>query len=252
MSETTAILAEDEPILRQQLAKQLAELWPELAIIAEADNGERALELANRLRPDCLFLDIRMPGLSGLEVAAALAWPTQVVFITAYDQYAVPAFEHEAVDYLLKPVTSARLRQTVTRLQRRLASATPAAPLHALVEQLQAALPSTTHYLRWFKVSKGEEVRLIAVEQVNLLQAEDKYITLHTQEGAFLLRKSLTALEGELEPDAFWRISRSTIVRVAAIERAQRQLSGGYLLQVAGLAKGVKVSRAYAHLFNQS
>ncbi|NTV14532.1 MAG: response regulator transcription factor [Desulfobulbaceae bacterium] len=251
MFEPRAIIADDEELIRADLRRKLARLWPELVIVGEATSGDQALEMAERLHPEICFLDIRMPGLSGLEVGRRLADSCRVVFITAFDQYAVEAFQQAAVDYLLKPVSEERLGDTVQRLKRHAPGAGEARV--AAIDQLLAALSreKVCQPLAWLKVQDGEAVKLIAVAEVFYFQAEDKYTTVVTGTGEWLIRKSIKELAAELDGERFWRIHRGTIVNVARIEAASRNFSGVYSLKLKGLVRTLTVSRGYAHLFKQ-
>jgi DNA-binding LytR/AlgR family response regulator len=249
MTAPTALIADDEAPLRTHLRRRLAALWPELTLCGEAANGVEALELLAVHRPDVAFLDIRMPGLTGLEVAARLTQPCHIVFITAYEQYALAAFEHEAVDYLHKPVTEQRLRGTIERLKRHLAG--PAPDLHALLGALRGALERDSSYLRWIRVAQGDEIRLISADEVLCFQAQDKYTVVTTPDGEWLIRAPVKELEAALDPRRFWRVHRSTLVRVDAIERVTRDFRGRLLLSLRGQRDPLAVSRAYAHRFRQ-
>jgi DNA-binding LytR/AlgR family response regulator len=245
----TALIADDEAPLRRYLRGKLAALWPELRICAEAANGEDALALLAEHRPQLAFLDIRMPGPTGLEVAARTPVPCRFVFITAYAEYAVAAFEQEAVDYLLKPVTDARLQETVSRLKRKLADPPP--DLSAILEGLRRAIDPAPAFLHWIKVGEGDEIRLIAPEDVLYFQAQDKYTRVVTREQEWVIRVPIKSLEESLDPQAFWRVHRNTLVRVQAIERVTRDFRGQYLLSLRGGKEPLAVSRNYAHLFKQ-
>ncbi|HEV8694013.1 MAG TPA: LytTR family DNA-binding domain-containing protein, partial [Lysobacter sp.] len=216
----TAIIAEDEALLRAALLDQLRDAWPQLQIVAECEDGASALEAIDEHKPEVAFLDIRMPGLTGLEVAAAAttASPqTQIVFVTAYDQYAIDAFERGAIDYLLKPIAPERLAATVQRLQARVAAgATDAAALAALLERLGATLPraSAQPPLTWITASAGRETRLILVDDVAYFRADNKYTTVMTAEGEALLRTPIRELLAVLDPNTFKQIHRSTIVNL--------------------------------------
>lgn len=250
----TAIIAEDEPALRRHLRERLLALWPGLMIAGEAADGITALALIAGARPDVAFLDIRMPGLSGLEVARRAPAGTRVVFVTAYDQYAVDAFEQAAVDYLLKPVSDERLAATLARLRERLpAAAHDLAARVAQLEQLMAQLasPPVPAYLGWLRVGLGEEVRLVPVEEVIYFRAEDKYTTVVTGAGEHLIRTSIKQLEDELDPRLFWRVHRAIIVNSRRIERVSRTFAGGRELHLKDRPERLPVSRAYSHLFRQ-
>lgn len=242
-----ALIAEDEPLPREQLRGRLRSAWPELAVCAEAENGEDALRLFEQHRPDIVLLDIQMPVLSGIDVARRLSGRAHVVFVTAFDQYAVQAFEGGAVDYLLKPVQPERIALTVARLKERLGSAP--APLDALLDQLSARL--RTSYLRWIRASLGTTLKLIAVADVVYFQSEDKYTKVLTAEGEGLIKKTITELQGELDPEQFWQVHRSTIVNLQAIASVGRDYRDQPLIKLKGRNETLTVSRTYAHLFKQ-
>lgn len=251
----TALIADDEPHLAAHLAQRLADLWPELDIVASAANGLEALERIEALHPDIAFLDIRMPGLSGLEVARRLSRPCRIVFVTAYDQYAVEAFEREAVDYLLKPVSDERLAQAIARLRSSLAEA-PAALPEALLSQLQgllagAAPGAKAAPLRWIKAQVGQAVRLLAVDEICYFQATDKYTAVYTKDAELLIRTTIKELAGQLDPEQFWQIHRGTLVNARQIAAAKHDALGRVSLQLKERPETLAVSRGYAHLFRQ-
>ena len=243
----TALVAEDEATLRQQLVEQLGQLWPELTIVAEAADGISALRLMAEHRPDILFLDIQMPGATGLEVARQVNGRSRVVFVTAYDEHAVAAFEQGAIDYVLKPISAARLFTTVTRLKERLG--TPPPRLDGL---LAAAAPQAQkNWLRWINASVGQNVRLITVDEIAYFQADNKYTRVVTGDGEALIRKPLKELAEELDPGQFWQIHRSTMVNVAAVAGVARDFRGRMLLKLKGRGETLQVSDSYTHLFRQ-
>jgi DNA-binding LytR/AlgR family response regulator len=249
-----AVIADDEKELRTYLKSLLAETWPDLVINGEAENGQEALELVEAKRPQVVFLDIRMPGLSGLEVARKIAGLCRVVFITAYDQYAVEAFEREAVDYLLKPVSKQRLLQTVQRLKKQMdVSVDPPAGLAEFVEQILAKLRAKTtgDFLQWIRVQIQDSVHVIPVGEVDYFQAKDKYTLVITKEGESLIRKSIKELILELDPNLFWQIHRSFIVNVSKIEQVSRSFTGRGILRLKERPELLTVSRNYLHLFKQ-
>jgi DNA-binding LytR/AlgR family response regulator len=246
----TAIIAEDEPILREQLQAKLAKLWPELEVLAAVGDGAAALEALEERAPDFMFLDIRMPEKSGLDVAHALAGRCHVVFVTAYEQYAVEAFEVNAVDYLLKPVDEARLAAAVERLKARLAQAPP--DLAGLLEALAArARPEPARFLQWLQVQERDDLLLVGVDELELLQSADKYTLAITPQAEWVIRTPLNELEARLDPDRFWRVHRNAIVRVAAIARVRRDEAGQLTLHLRSGARTVKVSRLHAQRFKQ-
>jgi DNA-binding LytR/AlgR family response regulator len=262
MSRPTALIAEDEPLLAEALRTDLARLWPELQVVALAGDGQQALEQALALRPTLCFLDIRMPGLSGLEAARALAedWPDGphfplLVFVTAYDHYALQAFDAQAVDYLLKPVDSARLAACVARLQRTLATRQGAAQeLRASVEQLRALLGAAPTAgamprLEVIQAQVGATVHMVPVSEVLYFEAADKYLRVVTAEREHLIRMSLRELLPQLDPQAFWQVHRGTVVQARCIASARRDESGKAFLSLKGRSETLTVSRLYAHLF---
>ena len=254
MKPFSAVIADDEAALRSWLKRRLTAIWPELVIRGEAENGIQALELIRALAPDIVFLDIRMPGLSGLEVAAQLAGTCRIVFVSAYDQYAVEAFEQAAVDYLLKPITPERLEKTVHRLRQGASPPTmPLPDLAALLEGLiqRGRTTSGDETLQWIRVSRGETVQLIPVADVYFFQARDKYTAVLTREEEFLIRKPVRELAGELDPQRFWQIHRATIVNVACIRQVSRSMTGRFVLKLKDLPDVLTVSRTYTHLFKQ-
>ena len=253
MSTPTAIIAEDEATLRGQLVEQLGQLWPELAIVGEAADGVQALRLLDEHRPDVLFLDIQMPGATGLEVARQASGRCHVVFVTAYDQHAVAAFDQGAVDYVLKPVSAARLFTAVSRLKQRLGS--PPARLEATLNGLGgggASQPATTRqYLRWINASVGQNVKLITVDEISYFQADNKYTRVVTGEGEALIRKPLKELVEELDPNQFWQIHRSTLVNAISIAGVTRDFRGRMLVKLKSRPETLLVSDSYTHLFRQ-
>jgi DNA-binding LytR/AlgR family response regulator len=254
MSPIRAIIADDEEQLRKHLRSQLAEVWSDLTICGEARNGQEALALIEQYRPDVAFLDIRMPGLSGIEVAKKIAGSCWAVFVTAYDQYAVEAFEHAAIDYLLKPVTHERLERTVKRLREQIAvSHKPPPEVSEIIERLMASLSQrqTQQFLQFVRVQKGDGIRLIPVEEVYYFKAGDKYTIVITQEGESLIRKPIKELADELDPERFWRIHRGTIVNVHYIARVSRSVTGRGVVRLKGRPESLLVSRQYIHLFKQ-
>jgi DNA-binding LytR/AlgR family response regulator len=257
---TRAIIAEDEPILAATLAATLHRLWPELEIVAICSNGQDAVRQALALRPEILFLDIKMPGQSGLEAAEELAelWDEgtsfpQVVFVTAYDQYAVRAFEHAAADYVLKPVVDARLAKTVARLRERVASGDPVADLSRLLAQVGDLLPAAPPQprLEIIRAAVGNTVRLIPVAEVAYFQAVDKYVNVVTQDAEALIRLSLKELAPQLDPGRFCQVHRSTIVNMACVASASRDDAGRLLLSLRNRPEQLRVSVLYSHLFRQ-
>ena len=250
----TALIADDEAPMRDQLRARLATVWPALQIVAEAANGVDAVALAGQHRPDIAFLDIRMPGMSGIEAARHLYDRCHIVFVTAYDQYALDAFEQGALDYLLKPVTAERLATTCERLRQRLAKApqdigAQLAHLGALLQQ-QGTAPQRS-YLRWIQAQVGNGLRMVSTREVLFFQSDDKYTRVQTATAELLIRKTLKELADELDPDEFWRIHRSTLVRVDAIQEVTRDLRGRQMVKLRNYPHALEVSRNHAHLFQQ-
>jgi DNA-binding LytR/AlgR family response regulator len=247
-----ALIADDEVRLAEHLRARLAELWPELEVLPLAANGVEALRAINEDEPDVAFLDIRMPGLTGLELAGRIDTNTHVVFVTAFDQYAVEAFDRDAVDYLLKPVGDERLAKCIERLQRKLAGAEEPPALDAVLARLAAALPgAASGRLRWVRALKGEVVQQIAVDDVLYFQASDKYTCVYTREGESLIRMPLAELAAQLDPELFWQVHRSTLVNMNEVASTRRDLGGRVFVRLRDGATELAVSRAYAHLFKQ-
>jgi DNA-binding LytR/AlgR family response regulator len=247
-----ALIADDEPELAKYLQAKLMALWPELKTIALAPNGIEALRIINDENPDIAFLDVKMPGLTGLEVAQRIDGLTRVVFVTAYDQYAVNAFEYEAVDYLLKPVTDERLIKCIARLKQQLANNEAPPEMSALLQKLAGIVPKAGEgFLRWIRASAGANVRLIPAEEVLYFQAADKYTAVITKEGEALIRLSIKELTDQLDPQQFWQIHRGTIVNVQHIANTTRDDAGHVLVKIKSHSQTLQVSRAYAHLFKQ-
>lgn len=251
---TTAVIADDERLMREQLRARLAEVWPELEIVAEAKNGQEAVDFVRALRPELVFLDIRMPGKTGLEAAREIGEVCHVVFISAYDEYAVQAFEGGAVDYLLKPAERDRLAVTVARLKKRLGS--KPADLGALLERLAAKLDGAEprgprKYLQWIQASIGQQIRMIPVDEVLFFTSDEKYTRVQTESYEALIRKPIKELVQELDPERFWQIHRATIVNVSAISGVVRDFRGRQSVQVKGYTGKLEVSRNFTHLFKQ-
>ena len=255
MKSASALIADDEPLLRERLRSHLAVLWPALTVIADARNGAEALELFELHQPDIVFLDIRMPGLDGIATARALARRAQLVFVTAYDQYALQAFEQGAIDYLVKPVDPARLADTVQRLQRQLAGPSREAQgLDAVLAQLASRLgqrAAPPAWLQWIKASVGSSVRLIPVEQVRYLRAEEKYTLVAWDEGEALIRKSIKELGEALDPARFVQTHRAVIVNLAYVSVVTRGMNETAELHLRGSSETLPVSRSYLHHFRQ-
>ena len=252
MIEITAILAEDEAPLRNALRAMLQDVWPELRIVAECEDGIAAMEAIAAHRPTLAFLDIRMPGVSGLDVArAAVAAKSLVVFTTAYDEYAVRAFEAGAADYLLKPLQPERLQRALERVRERLRTA--AAPDDDAMRQIDiietGLRPSGSRLIRWISAAVGDSVRMIGIEEVVYFQAQDKYVRVVTTGAEALIRTPIKDLLAGLDPDAFWQVHRGVVVRVSAIDRVRKDAFGKSTLQLRGRDDALPVSAAFLHRF---
>jgi DNA-binding LytR/AlgR family response regulator len=265
-----AVIADDERLMRDQLRARLAEVWPELQIAGEAKNGLEAVELVQQLRPDIVFLDIRMPGLTGVDAARQIAQLPpregheddllpEIVFITAYDQYAVEAFEQGVADYVLKPAERERLQLTVERIRKRLAArrgeggadVPQSAPLQQLLHQLAARMNpgGAPQYLQWIQATVGQAIQMIAVEDVLFFVSDEKYTRVQTAQVEALIRKPIKELVDELDPRLFWQIHRSTLVNVKAIAGVTRDFRGRQIVSVRGHPEKLEVSRSYTGLF---
>jgi len=242
---TTALIAEDEPLLAAEIREELARLWPELVVCAVVHDGHEALREIEHHQPQVLFLDVKMPGLTGIEVARVMGTRAHVVFITAFDEYAVQAFEEGAVDYLLKPLDPARLARALQRVKERLSR--PPADLSGLLEHLQRG-PAVDR-LRWITVLHGRDVQLITVEDVCYFRADNKYIAVVTAEGESLITTPLKELIERLDPAVFWQIHRGVIVNINAVKSVRRALAGHLELRMKQRTETLRVSAAYAHLF---
>ena len=250
----TAIIADDERLMREQLRTRLAEVWPELQVLAEARNGEEAVAAVKAHQPDLAVLDIRMPGMTGIEAARAIGDACHIVFITAYNEYAVDAFEHGAVDYVLKPAERERLEITVARLKKRLG--TKPNDLGELLAKLSARLDGSAGGtgrapLQWIQASVGQQLRMIPVGDVLFFTSDEKDTRVQTDGFEALIRKPIKELVEELDPEQFWQIHRSTIVNAKAIAGITRDFRGRQLVLVKGSNEKLEVSRNYTHLFKQ-
>jgi DNA-binding LytR/AlgR family response regulator len=250
----TAIIADDERLMREQLRARLTEVWPDLQVLAEAKNGEEAVAAVQDHRPDLAFLDIRMPGMTGIEAARHIGDACHVVFITAHNEYAVDAFEHGAIDYVLKPAEAERLAITVARLKQRLGS--KPSDLGALLTQLTAKLESAggaaqRNRLQWIQASVGQQLRLIPTAEILFFTSDEKYTRVQTESFEALIRKPIKELIDELDPEQFWQIHRSTIVNAKAIAGVTRDFRGRQLVLIKGHTEKLEVSRNYTHLFKQ-
>jgi DNA-binding LytR/AlgR family response regulator len=252
-SAVTAVIADDERLMREQIVDRLKEAWPELLIVGEASNGREAVAMVHRLEPDIVFLDISMPEMDGIQAAQALAGQAHVVFVTAFDQYAIRAFEHGAVDYLLKPGDPERVALTCQRLRARLQQKPD--PMSDLLEQLSQRVGGgglkAREYLRWVQASVGANIRMIPTSDILFFRAEDKYTRVQTEGFEALIRKPIKELIDELDPDEFWQIHRATLVRVDAVEQVSRNLRGRQIVHVKGSKEKLEVSRSFNHLFKQ-
>ncbi len=246
---TRAIVAEDESVLRIELGEMLACVWPELQVVALVGDGLEAVRAIEKHAPDVLFLDIQMPGICGLDVARAASGRCHVVFVTAYDQHAVAAFEQGAIDYVMKPITAARLCTACNRVKQRLTLAPP--NLEQLLKALADLRANAKPYLRWINASKGAEVQILAADDICYFQSDAKYTRVVTPSTEMLLRKSLKELHDELDPTLFWQIHRGTIVNLNAVGSVVRDASGRVVLKLKQRREMLSVSEAFAHLFRQ-
>ncbi len=246
-----ALIADDEAHLAEHLRARLAALWPELEVLPLAANGVEALAAINEDAPEVAFLDIRMPGLTGLELAARIEGGTHVVFVTAFDQYAVEAFDRDAVNYVLKPVTDERLARCIERLRAKIESAERPPALTHVLARLAKLAPAGGARLRWVRALKGEVVHQIPVDSVLYFQAQDKYTCVVTREGESLIRMPLSELAEQLDAEVFWQVHRSTLVNMDAVASTRRDLSGRVFVRLKDGGVELAVSRAFAHLFKQ-
>jgi DNA-binding LytR/AlgR family response regulator len=249
----TAVVADDERLMREQLVDRLKEAWPELMIVGEAANGREAVAMVQSLEPDVVFLDISMPEMDGIKAAQVLAGQVHVVFVTAYDQYAIKAFDHGAVDYLLKPVEPERVVLTCRRLRERLEHKPD--PMNELLERLSQRLGTEglkpRDYMRWIQASVGPNLRMIPTSEILFFRAEDKYTRVQTAGFEALIRKPIKELIDELDPNEFWQIHRATVVRVDAVAQVSRNFRGKQVVHVKGRDDKLEVSRSFAHRFKQ-
>ena len=249
----TAVVVDDERLMREQIAGRLKEAWPELIIVGEAGNGREAIVMVQSLEPDIVFLDINMPEMDGIKAAQALAGKAHLVFVTAYDQYAVRAFDQGAVDYLLKPVEPERVALACRRLRERLEQKPD--PMNELLAELSQRFGSTGikphEYMRWVQASVGANIRMIPTSEILFFRAEDKYTRVQTGNFEALIRKPIKELLEELDPKEFWQIHRATVVRVDAIAQVSRNLRGKQVVHLKGSDEKLEVSRSFNHLFRQ-
>ncbi len=255
MTPTTALIADDEPLLRERLAGHLARLWPQLQVVAQARNGREALELFDQHQPQVVFLDVHMPGLTGIDAARGIAGRAEIVFVTAYEQYALQAFEQGALDYLVKPFDNTRLAETVQRLQRRLSvAAAPGAVPDDLFDRLAAELRSRAtprNHLQWIKASVGPSLRLIPVAEVAYLRSDEKYTLVAWQGGEALIRRTIRELADELDPEVFVQIHRSAIVNLHHVSQVVRGNNETADVHLRDRREVLPVSRSYLHVFRQ-
>ncbi|MBR7800607.1 LytR/AlgR family response regulator transcription factor [Undibacterium fentianense] len=280
MNKITAMLVDDEAPMRAHLRRQLQKIWPDLMIVSEAANSFIAFDEAQRYEPNIIFLDIRMPGKNGLEAAMQLAEKALIVFVTAYDEYAIQAFEQGALDYLLKPIDTDRLQKTCLRLQQRIQEKkysipSSSSPTHSnaaskislpnqsekndlesehikqVLQHLIQHQTSRKDYLRWIQASVGNSLRMISTKEILYFKSDEKYTLVQTEHAEYLIRKTLKELEDELDPREFWRIHRSSLVRVSAIAEITRDIRGRHLLGLKNYSEKLEVSRNHTHLFQQ-
>jgi DNA-binding LytR/AlgR family response regulator len=245
----TALIAEDEPLLAEELKDSLARLWPELSVVGQARDGVEAVRLVDEHRPDVMFLDIQMPGMTGLDVAKQLGTRAHVVFVTAFDQHAVTAFEQGAVDYVLKPVSLPRLATAVSRVKERLGRAP--ADLSGLLRELAVQRAEGRNYLRWVNASVGQTIKLITVEEICYFKADSKYTLVVTANAESLIKKPIKELCDELDPAQFWQIHRSTLVNVSYVAGVTRDYRGHLQVKLKQRNESLPVSESYTHLFRQ-
>jgi DNA-binding LytR/AlgR family response regulator len=249
----TAVVADDERLMREQLIARVKEAWPELMIVGEASNGREAVAMVRNLEPDIVFLDISMPGMDGIQAAQALSGQVHVVFVTAHDQYAIRAFEHGAVDYVLKPAEQDRVALTCQRLRARLKQQPE--PMNELLAQLSQRLGAgglkPREFMRWVQASVGANLRMIPTSDILFFRAADKYTRVQTEGFEALIRTPIKELIDELDPAEFWQIHRATLVRVDAIAHVSRNFQGQQVVHVKGSEEKLEVSRTFHHLFKQ-
>ena len=249
MHRPSAILAEDEPLLAAEMQEILVALWPELDIVGIAPDGIAALHLIEKHKPDFVFLDIEMPRMNGLQVARQVGDRAHIVFVTAFDQHAVSAFEAGALDYVLKPASTERLAATVQRLKSR--AGTAPVDLSQFLDHLSSAPRNGKKHLQWINAARGSTMRLITVDEICYFKADHKYTLVVTADSESLIKKTIRDLQEELDPDSFWQIHRSTVVNVNTIESVVRDDRGGMQLKVKRRPEMLQVSEAYGHLFKQ-
>jgi DNA-binding LytR/AlgR family response regulator len=257
MKPAQALIADDEPLLRDRLRGHLGRLWPELVVVAEARNGREAIELFEIHLPQVAFIDVHMPGIGGIDAARAIARRAEIVFVTAHEQYAVQAFQHGALDYVVKPFDEARLADTIERLKLRLAAPRPASPdLDLVLDRLASELSARgslgrAKHLQWIRASVGTSVRLIPVEQIAFMRSDDKYTLVVWEGGEALIRKTIRELVDELDPEAFAQIHRSVIVNLRQVAHVNRGLNETAEVHLKGRGEVLPVSRSFLHVFRQ-
>ena len=244
-----AVIAEDEDNLREELRESLNAVWPELVIAAECEDGDQALAALEAHLPDIMFLDIQMPGLTGLDVAKAASERCHVVFVTAYDKYAVAAFEAGAIDYVMKPFSAGRLQETARRLKARVAQ--PPANLEGLLQTLAERLNAARDYMRFITAVHRDEIRLITVDEICYFQADNKYTRVVTPERESLIRRPISELAENVDPKVFWQIHRGTIVNINAVSGIVRDIQGHLRVKLKQRKETLSVSERYTHLFRQ-
>ncbi|HTB67585.1 MAG TPA: LytTR family DNA-binding domain-containing protein [Steroidobacteraceae bacterium] len=247
MNSPSAVIAEDEPLVGAELRRLLVNVWPELIIREEVTDGLAAVAALDKHHPEILFLDIEMPGLNGLEVARRVSGQTQVVFITAFDQYAVAAFEKGAVDYVLKPVSAERLSTTVARLRQQLSR--PPGNLGAAIEMIRRLVGPRSEHLKWLTVPRADELQVISVAEILYFRSDRKYTEVVTRRDKYLITGPLRYLRDRLDPEMFWQIHRSILINVTAIETVHRTFRGAFEIKVRGRSELLPVSSAYTHRF---
>ncbi len=256
MVAATALIADDEPLLRERLRTHLSQLWPELQVVALARNGREAVELFEQLQPQVAFLDVHMPGMNGIEAARCIGGRAELVFVTAFENYAVEAFRQGAIDYIVKPLDAQRLADTVQRLRARLAHSGPAlrpdldAVLSRMLAQLRETGAAAPHWLRWIKASVGSVVQVIPVQQVIYLKSASKYTLVVWDGGEALIRRTIREMADELDPECFVQIHRSTIVNLNQVGRFSHGSGDGGEVHLKGRGERLAVSRNFAHLFH--
>jgi len=253
LTDFTAIIADDEEPSRNHLKSMLTEVWPELIICGEAENGVKALKLIKTVRPNIAFLDIKMPGLSGMQVAKEILGICRIVFITAYDQYAVEAFDNEAIDYILKPASTERLKKTVERIKSQLViSRKSQAHTLKILEKIMTGIETTkTKYLRWIKIKNRGVIKIIPIDNIYYFKSENKYTSVVTKNQEFLIRTSINELAEKLNPEFFWQIHRSTIINANMIDSISTSMTGRGLVKLKMRSELHTISRKYAHIFKQ-